>query len=55
MIRIAALFAAGLLSACTIAPRPIAPVAVGADRFRHADAVREADASLAEWPAWFGA
>ncbi|UVE70388.1 efflux transporter outer membrane subunit (plasmid) [Burkholderia pyrrocinia] len=55
MTRIAALLAAGLLSACTIAPRPLAPVAVGADRFRHAAAPGEPAPSLVEWPAAFGA
>lgn len=54
MTRIAALLAAGLLSACTIAPRPLAPVAVGSDRFRHADAPGEPAPSLVEWPASFG-
>ncbi|WP_175945890.1 efflux transporter outer membrane subunit [Burkholderia pyrrocinia] len=55
MTRIAALLAAGLLSACTIAPRPLAPVAVGTDRFRHADVPDEPAPSLVEWPASFGA
>jgi len=55
MTRIAALLAAGLLSACTIAPQPLAPVAVGADRFRHADGPDEPAPSLVEWPASFGA
>ncbi|MDR6498551.1 multidrug efflux system outer membrane protein [Burkholderia ambifaria] len=55
MTRIAALLAAGLLSACTIAPQPLAPVAVGTDRFRHADGPDEPAPSLVEWPASFGA
>ncbi|WP_175919614.1 efflux transporter outer membrane subunit [Burkholderia pyrrocinia] len=55
MTRIAALLAAGLLSACTIAPRPLAPVVVGTDRFRHADVPDEPAPSLVEWPASFGA
>ncbi|WP_175961659.1 efflux transporter outer membrane subunit [Burkholderia pyrrocinia] len=55
MTRIAALLTAGLLSACTIAPQPLAPVAVGTDRFRHADGPDEPAPSLVEWPASFGA
>ncbi|WP_419688880.1 efflux transporter outer membrane subunit [Burkholderia theae] len=55
MTRIAALLAAGLLSACTIAPRPLAPVPVGTDRFRHAETANEPASPLVEWPAWFGA
>ncbi|WP_412023983.1 efflux transporter outer membrane subunit [Burkholderia cepacia] len=55
MTRIAALLAAGLLSACTIAPRPLAPVPVGTDRFRHAEMANEPASPLVEWPAWFGA
>ncbi|MGP8472956.1 efflux transporter outer membrane subunit [Burkholderia sp. PR2] len=54
MTRLAALLAAGLLSACTIAPQPLAPVAVGSDRFRHAGAPGELAPSLVEWPASFG-
>ncbi|WP_205186037.1 TolC family protein, partial [Burkholderia sp. LMG 13014] len=55
MTRIAALLAAGLLSACTIAPRPLAPVPVGSDRFRHAEAANKPAPPLVEWPAWFDA
>ncbi|KWC78536.1 RND transporter [Burkholderia cepacia] len=54
MSRLAALLAAGLLGACTIAPQPLAPVPVGTDRFRHADAPGEPAPSLAGWPASFG-
>lgn len=54
MSRLVALLAAGLLGACTIAPQPLAPVPVGTDRFRHADAPGAPAASLAGWTASFG-
>ncbi|MDS0856117.1 efflux transporter outer membrane subunit [Burkholderia pseudomultivorans] len=51
---VVALLVASPLGACTIAPQPLTPVAVGHDRFRHAHAPGEAALPLAEWPASFG-
>ncbi|KVO08634.1 RND transporter [Burkholderia ubonensis] len=54
MKRTLALLAASLLAACTIAPQPLAPVAVERDSFRHADTSAASGSSLAGWPASFG-
>ncbi|AOJ17743.1 efflux transporter outer membrane subunit [Burkholderia vietnamiensis] len=54
MKRASALLAASLLSACSIAPQPLAPVPLGHDRFQHADASAEHAPSMQAWPAWFG-
>ncbi|WP_306717300.1 efflux transporter outer membrane subunit [Burkholderia dolosa] len=54
MKRAFALLAAGMLGACTIAPQPLAPVAVERDRFRHAEPSTERAPALASWPASFG-
>ncbi|KVR44988.1 efflux transporter outer membrane subunit [Burkholderia ubonensis] len=54
MKRTLALLAASLLAACTIAPQPLAPIAVERDSFRHADTSAASGSSLAGWPASFG-
>ncbi|KWE50674.1 RND transporter [Burkholderia ubonensis] len=54
MKRTLALLAASLLVACTIAPQPLAPIAVERDSFRHADTSAASGSSLAGWPASFG-
>ncbi|MDR0241700.1 MAG: efflux transporter outer membrane subunit [Burkholderia sp.] len=53
MKRAAALLAASLLTACSIAPQPLAPVPLGHDRFRHADPSAGHAPSPDAWPAWF--
>ncbi|KIP12945.1 efflux transporter, outer membrane factor (OMF) lipo, NodT family protein [Burkholderia sp. MSHR3999] len=54
MKRTLALLAASLLAACTIAPQPLAPIAVERDSFHHADTSTASGSSLAGWPASFG-
>ncbi|KWE93680.1 RND transporter [Burkholderia ubonensis] len=54
MKRTLALLAASLLAACTIAPQPLAPIAVERDSFRHAGTSAASGSSLAGWPASFG-
>ncbi|WP_102817585.1 efflux transporter outer membrane subunit [Burkholderia ubonensis] len=54
MKRTLALLAASLLAACTIAPQPLAPIAVERDSFRHADTSAASGSSLAGWHASFG-
>ncbi|KVR16617.1 RND transporter [Burkholderia ubonensis] len=54
MKRTLVLLAASLLAACTIAPQPLAPIAVERDSFRHADTSAASGSSLAGWPASFG-
>ncbi|KVG81599.1 RND transporter [Burkholderia ubonensis] len=54
MKRTLALLATSLLAACTIAPQPLAPIAVERDSFRHADTSAASGSSLAGWPASFG-
>ncbi|KUZ77888.1 RND transporter [Burkholderia ubonensis] len=54
MNRSVALLVACVLSGCTIAPQPLAPLPLGLDRYRHADMPAERRPSLARWPALFG-
>ncbi len=42
------------LTACTIAPQPIAPVPVGQDVFRHANTLAARPSPLTGWPSLFG-
>ncbi|ABB08560.1 efflux transporter outer membrane subunit [Burkholderia lata] len=54
MKRASALIAAYALASCTIVPRPLVPVPVGHDTFRHAGTPLAHEAALTDWPALFG-